>query len=90
MRTLEHRFRDGFRTRLTGVRQRLHAPPAPGDPYWAHRYFTDGVRLYRFIGWVGKSLGCMVAELEDCASLDVMLVRVEGQRLRGLRPLPAC
>lgn len=61
------------------------APPfeldAPGG------YLTDGLNLYRFIGWVGGSMHAALAELEDCRSLDVVLVRAEELRRARLRPV---
>jgi hypothetical protein len=40
-----------------------------------HRqYLTDGVNLFRFVGWLGRSMGEKLAELEDCRSLDILLV----------------
>ena len=38
------------------------------------RYFTDGANLYRFVGWLSRSIGERLAELEDCRSLDVLLI----------------
>jgi len=28
----------------------------PDSSFWAHRYYTDGVKLYRFVSWVHRSL----------------------------------
>ena len=47
-----------------------------------HSYLTDGVRLYRFLGWIID--GCF-AEFEDCHSLEVVLVPTRELVGRGLR-----
>lgn len=38
------------------------------------RYFTDGANLYRFVGWLSRSIEERLAELEDCRSLDIVLI----------------
>jgi hypothetical protein len=43
-----------------------------GQP--AGGYFTDGINLYRFLGWVDGSEHRALAAVEDCRSLDVLLV----------------
>jgi hypothetical protein len=43
---------------------RTHVPRSDSRP--PDRYFTDGVNLYRFVGWVNRSVNAMLAELEDC------------------------
>ena len=50
------------------------------------RYLTDGVNLYRSLGMVVRG-PCHVLGLENCRSLDVMLIPVEELRSRGLRPV---
>jgi hypothetical protein len=48
------------------------------DPSRATRgYFTDGGRLYRFIDWVVRSRRSMLAVVEDCESLEILVVRAE-------------
>lgn len=37
-------------------------------------YFTDGGRLYRFIDWVVRSRESMLAVVEDCGSLEILIV----------------
>jgi hypothetical protein len=59
----------------------------PDSPFWAHRYYTDGVRLYRFVGWVHRSLNGMLAEFEDCHTLDVLLVSIDRASYPRLRPV---
>jgi len=58
-----------------GIRSRRTACTRPprSDVGRVSRYLTDGVNLYRFVGWVDDSVDSMVA-LEDCRSLDVVLV----------------
>jgi hypothetical protein len=52
--------------------------PARPDPSRATRgYFTDGGRLYRFIDWVVRSRQSMLAVVEDCGSLEILVVRAE-------------
>lgn len=40
-------------------------------------YFTDGGRLYRFIDWVVRSKDSMLAVVEDCESLEILIVRAD-------------
>ena len=47
-------------------------------------YLTDGTNLYRSLGAIAAGLGHMVG-LENCRSLDVMLVPIGEVRARGLR-----
>jgi hypothetical protein len=52
--------------------------PTRGKPSRAsRRYFTDGGRLYRFIDWVVRSKSSMLAVVEDCGSLEILIVRAE-------------
>ncbi|HEV3048330.1 MAG TPA: hypothetical protein VGY13_13330 [Solirubrobacteraceae bacterium] len=54
-----------------------------------HRYVTDGTNLYRFVGW-GMRKG--FAELEDCRSLDLLVVSARellSQRIRPVAPAQA-
>jgi len=51
------------------------------------RYFTDGVHLYRFVGWVRRSRTAVLAEIEDCQSLAVVLTTREELRALALRPV---
>jgi hypothetical protein len=48
------------------------------------RYLTDGVDLYRYLGTVSSRSGRMVG-LEDCRSLDVLLLSVRELRRRRMR-----
>lgn len=48
------------------------------------RYLTDGVNLYRFLGAMASGMGEMVG-LENCRSLDVMLVPIGELRARRMR-----
>ncbi len=47
-------------------------------------YLTDGVDLFRSLGAVAGGMGQMVG-LENCRSLDVMLLPIGEVRTRGLR-----
>jgi hypothetical protein len=52
--------------------------PARPDPSRPTRgYFTDGGRLYRFIDWMVRSRQSMLAVVEDCGSLEILVVRAE-------------
>jgi hypothetical protein len=54
-------------------------------------YLTDGVFLFRIVGFFPEMAGEMV-ELEDCYGLEVVHVRIRDLRARGLRvvtPAPA-
>lgn len=75
-----------------GIRQRERpgARPARADRNPAQRYFTDGVRLYRLVCWVSRSVNAKLAALEDCRSLEIVLIRGEDLARGALRPvLPA-
>ncbi len=48
------------------------------------RYLTDGVDLYRCLGAVAGGMGQMVG-LENCHSLDVLLLPIGELRARHLR-----
>jgi hypothetical protein len=56
------------------------------DPYVvSDRYFTDGVSLYRLVGWIIRPSEAPLAELEDCRSLDTVML--ERDDLLALRPV---
>jgi hypothetical protein len=63
------------------------SPARPDSPFWAHRYYTDGVKLYRFVSWVHRSLSGVLAEFEDCHTLDVLLVSIDSLGHSRLRPV---
>ncbi len=48
------------------------------------RYLTDGVHLYRFLGSVASRAGELVG-VENCWSLDIMLVPVDELQRRHFR-----
>lgn len=48
------------------------------------RDLTDGVNLYRFLGAIASGMGQMIG-LENCRSLDVMLLPIGELRARRLR-----
>ena len=50
------------------------------------RYLTDGVHLYRFMGSMVSRAGEMVG-IENCRSLDIMLVPAEELHRRRVRPV---
>jgi len=41
----------------------------------AGRYFTDGTNLYRIAAWLARPVGPDLAEIEECHSLDRILIR---------------
>ena len=49
-------------------------------------YLTDGIELYRSLGAVTHG-SCEMIGLEDCRSLDVILVTADELRQRRLRPV---
>ena len=61
----------------------MRAEPSRGNP----GYFTDGGRLYRFIDWVVKSRKSMLAVMEDCGSLEILVVSAE--ELNAWREVPS-
>jgi hypothetical protein len=52
-------------------------PTRPEPSRATRRYFTDGGRLYRFVDWVVRSRPSMFAAVEDCGSLEILIVRAE-------------
>jgi hypothetical protein len=50
------------------------------------RYLTDGVNLYRFMGSMVSRAGEIVG-IENCWSLDIMLVPADELHSRSLRPV---
>ncbi len=48
------------------------------------RYLTDGIDLYRYLGVISTGMGQMV-ELEDCRTLDVVLLPIGALHTRRLR-----
>ena len=76
----------------------IFSRPESGSPPWAiadtstvadvaglaSRYLTDGVHLYRFLGAIDSGIGEMIG-LENCSSLDVMLLPIGELRARRLR-----
>jgi hypothetical protein len=48
------------------------------------RYLTDGKNLYRFVGWIARG---RLAELEDCRSLDLLVMPARDLRATGLIPV---
>jgi hypothetical protein len=50
-------------------------------------YFTDDGRLYRFLAWVARSRESMVAAVEDCRSLEILLIT--GEDLKSWREVSA-
>ena len=57
------------------ARSGRHVPPGA-----TRRYFTDGGRLYRFIDWMARPRKSMLAAVEDCQSLEILLVSAEHLR----------
>lgn len=85
-------------TQQTPTRARISPWPEVGfaddattlpEPAQRHDYLTDGVNLYRFVRWVNRSVTAMFAELEDCRSLDIVLVTAEHLARSPLRPVGA-
>ena len=75
-------FRSGVARRSAATR-RLLLPPG-----LASRYLTDGRNLFRCLGAIPGAMGQMVG-LEDCRSLEVVLVpigEVHARRLRAVVP----
>jgi hypothetical protein len=53
----------------------------------AARYLTDGSNLYRIVDGLGSSFGETVIGLEDCRTLEVILIALEDLRALGLCPV---
>jgi hypothetical protein len=50
-------------------------------------YFTDGIDLYRFTGWVRRSESSSPAAVEDCRSLAIPLVSADYLTMPTLRAI---
>ena len=70
----------GYATRETAT---LALLDAVAEVYPAGCYFTDGMSLYRIAGWLSRPIGPDLVEIEDCVSLDRILVG--GEDLKRLR-----
>ena len=73
---------------LTGGNRSL-ARRALTDGYGAEKlgdYVTDGVGLYRLLGAIASDMGQMVG-LEDCRSLELILLPIQELHGRRLRPV---
>ena len=68
------------RHRTRGAARRVWRRPPISE------YLTDGTHLYRFLGW---GLAGDFAELEDCRSLELLVVPTCELRAGWLRPVPA-
>ncbi len=77
---------------LFGARDRDEHPSPEGiDRHLGYdgqagRYFTDGVNLFRSLGTIDRASSPTVG-LENCRSLDVVLIPVDELRRRRLRPV---
>lgn len=58
----------------------------PNHGRHAGRYLTDGVALYRSLGPITLGPSEMIG-LENCRSLDIILIAVDELRQRQLRPV---
>jgi hypothetical protein len=67
---------------------RHSTPSGRAGPKSAERYFTDGINLYRFLGWVDRSDDPRLAAVEDCRSLELLLVSGHCLDRPGLRLVP--
>ena len=76
-----------FGARDSGFRATTESvdPPVDHDAP-AGSYLTDGISLYRSLGAIVRGPWHMVG-LEDCRSLDVVLIPIEELHNRRLRPV---
>jgi hypothetical protein len=76
-----------FRARDSGFHPRSESdgPPVDRDAQ-AGSYLTDGVNLYQSLSAIVRGPSHMVG-LEECRSLDVVLIPIEELHNRGLRPV---
>jgi hypothetical protein len=54
----------------------------------ASRYLTDGVNLFRYLG-TGRSPMGVIVKLEDCRSMDIMLIpagQLQAGTWRAVQP----
>lgn len=76
-------FRKSKRERGTRI-QPVPTPPAPDRHPRTERYLTDGVELYRLLGAVARG-ACELIGMENCRSLEIVLVPISELRLGRLR-----
>jgi hypothetical protein len=57
--------------------KRTRRPARPEPSRATRRYFTDGGRLYRFVEWIVRTRDSMLAVVEDCGSLEILIVRAD-------------
>jgi len=60
---------------------------AHDDDYVANRYFTDGASLYRVAGWLSRPGEEPLAELEDCHTLNSVLLERAALMALALQPV---
>ena len=63
------------------------APPAGRVEREASRYLTDGINLYRVVDALRGSHGHAVVGVEDCRSLELILLPADELRALRLRPV---
>ena len=76
-----------FRASSSKRRGARDAPSTVAVEREADRYVTDGINLYRVVDDLRGSSGHGVVGVEDCRSLDVILVRTDEFHALGLRPI---
>ena len=80
MSFLSRAARSGTPSALPDAGAGCHDADQPG------RYLTDGVNLYRHLGAISSGMGQMVG-LENCRTLDVLLLPIGELHARPLRPV---
>ncbi len=75
-----------FAAKRRGAR---NAPPPPpvGVDREAGGYLTDGINLYRVVDALRGSRGQPVVGVEDCRSLELILLPADEFRALRLRPI---
>ena len=75
----------------TSSTRRSAASDAPSeseaDRYLTDGYLTDGINLYRVVDALRAAPGRVIVGVEDCHSLELILVRADELRALGLRPV---
>jgi hypothetical protein len=57
--------------------RRTRRPARPEPSIATRRYFTDGGRLYLLVEWIVRTRDSMLAVVEDCGSLEILIVRAD-------------
>jgi hypothetical protein len=73
--------------RALGAKKSSARDAPPAVRVGAERYLTDGINLYRVVDALRGSRGHAVVGVEDCRSLELILLPADEFRALRLRPV---